>query len=71
MQKRLVRVGDSLALIIDKSILSVLNINRMTRLKVLHDGYRLVVEPLIGNGDPARRPRARRWSCSGSSSGSG
>jgi hypothetical protein len=45
MQKRLVRVGESLALIIDKPILSVMNMNRMTRLSVTYDGNRLIVEP--------------------------
>jgi hypothetical protein len=58
MQKRLVRVGESLALIIDKPILSVMNMNRMTRLDVTYDGNRIIIEPLIGNGDP-RLPTAR------------
>lgn len=58
MQKRLVRVGESLALIIDKPILSIMNMNRMTRLSVSYDGNRIIVEPLLGNGDP-RLPTAR------------
>ena len=58
MQKRLVRVGESLALIIDKPILSVMQMTRLTRLDVTYDGNRIIIEPLIGNGDP-RLPTAR------------
>ena len=35
-----------------------MNMNRMTRLDVTFDGDRIIVEPLIGNGDP-RLPTAR------------
>lgn len=58
MQKRLVRVGHSLALVIDKPWLSVLNINQTSRLAIGCDGRRLVVEPLHGDSDP-RTPTAR------------
>ncbi len=58
MQKRLVKVGNSLALVIDRAVLRVLNITRMSRLSVTMEGGRLVVTPMSGNGDP--RPPSRR-----------
>lgn len=58
MQKRLVKVGNSLALVFDKAWLGMLNINQTSRLRIDFDGKRLVVEPLVGNGDP-RPPSAR------------
>ena len=58
MQKRLVRVGTSLALVIDKAVLRLWNVTRMSRLSVEMEGGRLVVTPVSGSGDP--RPPSRR-----------
>lgn len=58
MQKRLVKVGNSLGLVIDKSLLSVMNVTRTTRLRMTLEGGRLVVEPMLGDCDP-RPPTAR------------
>ena len=40
MQKRLVKVGNSLGLVIDKSLLSVMNVTRTTRLRMTLEGGR-------------------------------
>jgi antitoxin component of MazEF toxin-antitoxin module len=58
MQKRLVRVGSSLALVIDKALLRVMNLTRMSRLSISLEGGRLVITPMVGDGDP--RPPSRR-----------
>ena len=58
MQKRLVRVGTSLALVIDSGVLRLWNVTRMSRLSVEMEGGRLVVTPVRGDGDP--RPPSRR-----------
>ena len=58
MQKRLVQVGDSLALVIDRALLRVLNVTRMSRLEVSMEGGRIVITPAVGSGDP--RPPSRR-----------
>ena len=47
MVKTLTRHGNSLALVIDKPILDLLNINGNTRLNVTTDGQSLVVSPLV------------------------
>ena len=58
MQKRLVKVGNSLALVIDASVLRLWNVTRMSRLSVELEGGRMVVTPVAGSGDP--RVPARR-----------
>ncbi len=45
MVKRLTRHGNSLALVIDKGVLSLLNINEKTPLSVTTDGRNLIVAP--------------------------
>jgi hypothetical protein len=46
MEKRLIVVGNSLALVIDKSIRKLLGITYKTRFNVTTDGARLIVEPV-------------------------
>jgi len=45
MIKRLVKHGNSLALVIDKAILELLNIDAETPLSITTDGNRLVIGP--------------------------
>jgi antitoxin component of MazEF toxin-antitoxin module len=56
--KRLTRHGNSLALIIDKSILELLRIDADTPLSVATDGECLVVSPARGAGRQRRFRRA-------------
>ena len=58
MQKRLVQVGTSLALIIDSAVLKLWNVTRMSRLSVEMESGRLVIMPVKADGDP--RPPSRR-----------
>ncbi len=53
MIKRLTRHGNSLALVIDRGVLDLLNIDADTRLTVATDGTRLTITPV-------RRASARR-----------
>jgi antitoxin MazE len=46
MRKKLATVGNSLGIIIEKPILSLLNIDRNTELEVRTDGDRLILEPV-------------------------
>jgi antitoxin component of MazEF toxin-antitoxin module len=46
MRKKLATVGNSLGIIIEKPILSLLNIDRNTELEVRTDGDRLILEPI-------------------------
>jgi antitoxin MazE len=46
MIKRLTRHGNSLALVIDKSVLDLLKIGRETQLEVSTDGDSLIVSPV-------------------------
>ena len=46
MDKTLSSVGNSLALVIDKPIRDLLGIGRRTRLRIVTDGRRLIVEPI-------------------------
>ena len=48
MKKKLSRHGNSFAVIIDKPILELLDINEKTMLKIKTDGKRIIVEPLEG-----------------------
>lgn len=55
MVKKLVKHGNSLALILDKPILDLLRIDADTELSVTTDGKSLVVSP----GDPARAEKIK------------
>jgi antitoxin component of MazEF toxin-antitoxin module len=51
MMKHLVKHGNSLALVIEKPVLELLNITDKTSLEVVTDGTRLIVQP---SGKPQR-----------------
>lgn len=58
MAKHLVSVGNSLAFVIDKPVLSMLGIGRRTLLRMLVDGRRIILEPVSDAAimaDPVRR----------------
>jgi antitoxin MazE len=57
MTKTLIRHGNSLALVIDKPILELLQINPETPLELTTDGDRLLVSPVR---DRKRRERLRK-----------
>ena len=46
MIKKLSKYGNSLAILIDKPLLEILNINEHTRLKIKTDGERIIIEPV-------------------------
>jgi antitoxin component of MazEF toxin-antitoxin module len=52
--KKLTRHGNSLALVIDRSILDLLNINVETPLSIKTDGFRLFVSPALNDPDNER-----------------
>lgn len=54
MIKHLTRHGNSLALVIDRGILSLLNISSKTPLRITTDGRNLVLSP-VDNEDVERR----------------
>jgi antitoxin component of MazEF toxin-antitoxin module len=54
MTKKLTRHGNSLALVIDKPILELLNIDEDTGLNVSTDGRSLVVSPVLSAKEDAR-----------------
>ncbi|MBI1338063.1 MAG: AbrB/MazE/SpoVT family DNA-binding domain-containing protein [Phycisphaera sp.] len=56
MNKKLIRHGNSLALVIDKPILELLQINEDTPLELTSDGDRLMVSP---HRDKARQRKLR------------
>ena len=45
MDKKLVRHGNSSAIVIDKTILELLNITRDTELKISTDGQAIIIKP--------------------------
>ncbi|MFH1832249.1 MAG: AbrB/MazE/SpoVT family DNA-binding domain-containing protein [bacterium] len=47
MIKKLVKHGNSSALVIDKPILDILNINEKTELEVTTDGLTLTIRPIV------------------------
>ncbi|MEX0849674.1 MAG: AbrB/MazE/SpoVT family DNA-binding domain-containing protein [Candidatus Dependentiae bacterium] len=47
MNKKLTKLGNSFALIIDKPILKLLNITAGTTLKIGTDGKKIIIEPVI------------------------
>jgi antitoxin MazE len=46
MQKKLTRHGNSLALVIDKGVLDILNIDDKTTLDISTDGKLLIISPI-------------------------
>src|SRR5262249_27519246 len=54
MEKRLSVVGNSLALVIEKPIRKLLGISRDTRLRVVTDGQRIIIEPIRPSAERAR-----------------
>jgi antitoxin MazE len=46
MQKKLTKHGNSLALVIDKAVLELLNIDDQTPLEILTDGKLLLISPV-------------------------
>jgi antitoxin component of MazEF toxin-antitoxin module len=55
MTKKLVQIGNSAGLIIDKPILELLGITLDTELELSTDGKRLFIEPARGPGAAQRR----------------
>jgi antitoxin component of MazEF toxin-antitoxin module len=53
MVKKLTRLGNSLALLIDKPILDLLKITADTPIELSTDGHRLVVTPLAADHEEA------------------
>ena len=47
MTKKLVQHGNSSALIIDKPILDLLNIDQDTQLEITTDGIQLIIKPVV------------------------
>ena len=45
MVKKLTKHGNSLAVLLDKPILEMLNINEKTPLKIRTDGINIIIEP--------------------------
>jgi len=46
MVKKLTKHGNSLAVLLDKPILEMLNINEKTPLKIRTDGINIIIEPI-------------------------
>lgn len=46
MIKKLTKHGNSLALLIDRPILELLNINEETKIKIKTDGSNIIIEPI-------------------------
>ena len=61
MTKHLSPHGNSLALVIDKGILSLLGINEKTSLEITTDGRSLVVSPASNAGRKEKVNRAVAW----------
>jgi len=62
MVKRLTRHGNSLALVIDRGVLDLLEIDETTPLSLTTDGRNLIVSPVRS---PARRKRLRAAAAEG------
>jgi antitoxin MazE len=52
--KTLTRHGNSYALVIDKPILELLNINPQTQLNITTDGTSLIISPLVDDAEEAK-----------------
>lgn len=62
MIKKLSKYGNSLAIIIDKPILELLNITHDTSLKIRTDGERIIIEPVKGASlEKLYRKNARKY----------
>ncbi len=59
MIKRLIQIGNSLALIIDKPILELLHIDPKTELELATDGDKLLVSPVRGSKETDFRASIR------------
>jgi antitoxin MazE len=57
MIKRLTKVGNSLALVIDRPILELLNLDDQTPLEVQTDGHRLTIAPATADDQQQGRKR--------------
>ena len=60
MTKRLVRHGDSAALILDKPILELLNVTMDTPLEITTDGRSLVISPTVSHSEDEFRTSLER-----------
>ncbi len=60
MIKKLIQHGNSAALIIDKPLLEILNIDMDTPLEIIADGDTLIVSPIRDNLDRERFEEALR-----------
>jgi antitoxin component of MazEF toxin-antitoxin module len=61
MVKKLTKHGNSLALVIDRPILSLLNIDQDTPLEMSTDGERLIVAPAGKSGRRKKFEAAQQW----------
>ncbi len=61
MVKKLTRHGNSLALVIDRPILDLLNIDVETPLEISTDGQRLIVAPAPPSARREKFDPARQW----------
>ncbi|MEO6773015.1 MAG: AbrB/MazE/SpoVT family DNA-binding domain-containing protein [Kofleriaceae bacterium] len=56
--KHLVRVGNSLGIVLDKPVIRAMGLARKTCVRVRTDGYRIVIEPAVKSKfDPGRAAR--------------
>ena len=60
MIKKLIAIGNSYGLVIDKSILEILRITPETELELSTDGTRLIIAPVGAKPRERRRARAPR-----------
>lgn len=54
MIKKLIKHGNSTAVILDKSLLKLLNIDNNTNVKIKTDGKRIIIEPVIIKSEKAK-----------------
>lgn len=59
MIKKLIVIGNSYGLLIDKAILDLLRITPDTELEISTDGRRLIIEPHEKGKTNSKRPRSR------------
>jgi len=66
-EKHLVRVGNSLGIVLDKPVLRAMGLGRKTRVRVRTDGYLIVIEPTqkppFEPGRAAREVHSVRLAC--------
>ncbi len=53
MTKKLIRHGNSAALVLDKALLELLNVEMDTPLEITTDGKNIIISPLSGRKDEA------------------